>query len=112
MSEKKMALILEGETVALSQGEYSDYDVKAVGVATRDFDPEALCQEFVDLFQGGDEDEYIDAPWKFIKWVIVDKGLIREIPYREWNVGSYGRLDTKGNVFVGDPQPPISERDY
>lgn len=84
--------IKKGSLLLLTRGEYSDYDVTAVGRALETFDPEDLRQEWYGLHPGDREQCSADLS-AFVAWLINAKGLIEELEHVELHVGSYANLE-------------------
>ena len=88
-----MDVIPKGSLVAISEGEYSDYQIHAFGEALADLDLKALEQEFSELPEEVDLARW-GANRKFLRWLMVDKELITQRPVVEWHLGDYGRLES------------------
>jgi hypothetical protein len=85
--------IKKGTLVLLTSGEYSDYDLKAIGRATQDIDPEGLRQEWFSMHPE-QADQYSAEFYAFVAW-LAKSGLIEEMPCVELHLGSYGNLEPK-----------------
>jgi len=85
--------IKKGELIVLTSGEYSDFIVETVCIAVDDLDLNKLEIEFLETHtkEGCNHEE------DFIKWIVVDKRLVVELPYKEVNVGTYGDVKLKIN---------------
>ena len=96
---KQDTIIKKGELFMFSEGNYSDYQINAVCRAKKNIDIEAAKQEYFELYPKQEED-YAFEPYRFIKWIIVDKDLAEEIiQYKEWYLGEYSAdfsLEDKG----------------
>ena len=85
---KQDTLIEAGEVFILSEGEYSNYDPIAVCRAKRDFEIDAVMQEYLDQHPKQKED-YNFQPYEFAKWLILDKDFAEDLNFREFHVGAY-----------------------
>ena len=81
-------VIKKGELFILTSGEYSDYDLMAVCRADEDIDIEALGDEYLQS-RPEERKRYHFGQYRFAKWLLVDKRVITEVPYKEWHTGSY-----------------------
>lgn len=82
-----------------SSGEYSDYRVYGLTVAKKTFNPEALCNEYIELYPEQTE-QYSFKEYEFLKF-LEGKNLVETVPYMEWYMSSYGnisemRIDAQG----------------
>lgn len=83
--EKNDREFKKGEYIMLSSGEYSDYGVNAVGVATRDFTLSGVYEEYIS------EHPEQSLHWnlvnyQLIAWLTRSGGPIEEIDTSEINV--------------------------
>ena len=74
-----MEIIPKGTLVAISEGEYSDYRIEALGEAVANLDLKALEKEFLALPEA-EEGTSWDTSRKFLRWLIVDKELLTQRP--------------------------------
>lgn len=92
-----------GETFTISDGEYSDYGVIALCRAKQEIDIDSLIQEYLSINPEQIPDYYFEY-YKFVKWLLVDKNVAEEIPYRELHLGGYGKaepkIDTQDSVLT------------
>lgn len=89
---KEQNLILKDQLIILSEGAYSDYGVITIGKAIEDIDIKTLTNEYLEIHPEQKE-EYHFSEDKFVKWLVIDKGLIEELPYVEWHVADYGSAE-------------------
>lgn len=83
-----MTVIVNGETLLLTHGEYSDYGVVGIYLAVIDFDINEWSEVYKAAAEAGDL-----FPSHFGQW-LASRGLISEITYREVNTGSSYRVLT------------------
>lgn len=82
-------VIKKDQIFLVSEGSYSDYQIKAVVVAKQDIDPVALYEAYKKENPIG-TDKY-GSRSRFFAWLLLpDTGLVEEIKCLEWNLGEYG----------------------
>ncbi len=88
---EQAAIAKAGSLLSIEEGEYSDYGVVGFFVVLTDFDPKAVLEEYLadNLDQGR---RYGFRREQFIAFVI-SKGLLLEIKYGGWYMGSYSSCD-------------------
>lgn len=82
--------VKQGELLALSRGEYSDYSVDGFFLALQDFDIAAIGKAFTAA--NGDEYGYCESSSSFPSY-LVSQGLVLPITHREIHCGSYGHVE-------------------
>ena len=90
-------IIEEGEIFILTTGQYSDYTLLAPCRANQDIDIESLGTEYAQLRRKQGK-SWWGSIYGFVKWIVVDKKLADELPFREWNIefgpdGAYSSLE-------------------
>lgn len=80
--------IKKGSFFALTNGCYSDYEMVTICKATQDIDVSALHDEYLSL-RPEQAKEFRFKDDEFIKWLIVDKKVCKELDYFEWHLGNY-----------------------
>lgn len=91
--------IKKGVTFVLTSGAYSDYSVYTLCKAKVDLDVDVLRSEYMALNPEQNR-EYNFEISAFIKWLVVDKNVAKELEYTEWHLGSYGTADFSINENV------------
>ena len=81
-----MEIVKKGELLVLTTGEYSDYELITICRAKQDIDLKSLAEEYRQIRRAQDRHSWWGAPDGFTKWIIVDKNLADEVPYRECRV--------------------------
>lgn len=81
----------KGETLLMSSGEYSDYQIILLCKVVQDFDEIDVYEKY----DGKKEGYNFDCD-EFVNYLIKNK-LIKEIDYVEWNCESYGRIEFSNN---------------
>jgi hypothetical protein len=85
-------VIPAGTLITLSTGEYSDYEVLALGRTVTELDDEALREEYLTLYPE-QRTKYDFRVFQFVKWLMVDKRVLQEVDYVEWFLGGNGKAD-------------------
>ena len=78
-----MEIVEKGELLVLTTGEYSDYELIMICRARQDIDLKSLAEEYRQIRKAQDPPSWWTAQNGFAKWIIVDKNLADEVPYRE-----------------------------
>ena len=80
--------IKRGEILALTTGEYSDYQLFTLVEAIQDFDINELKEKYLE-----ENPNQCDPHWftdaQFVKWIIINAKVVKELDYREWYLGSH-----------------------
>lgn len=83
-------MIIEKDVLfLLTSGEYSDYTAITLCKADVAIDIMILRGEYLASYPEQNT-EYKFNQSQFVKWLIVDKQVCKEIDYQEWHIGSYG----------------------
>lgn len=109
---KRLRKFKKGEIVTFTEGIYSNFALLAVGEALQDFDGEAVLLEFLEARGVKPEKHHSISSmrsFEFLKHLIVDKELIKEINTINFHLGDYGRVDevatTKETSFIDETYP-------
>lgn len=78
--------IPKGSLICVTSGDYSDYQLEFVAKAKRSFTMAGAEKEWAQ--QHPDFSWY--RPAEFLKWLVVESGLLKEIPHVEWHIEDYG----------------------
>lgn len=89
------AIIPKGALIAVTEGEYSDYQCMTLVVALADLNIKSLKDRYLSTYPKQTE-EYRFQEYQFIAWLVLE-GLVEEQDYTEWHLGSYGM----GNFRAG-----------
>ena len=84
----KNSILKKGTFFVLTTGEYSDYEMITLCIATTDIDVIALRSEYLEINPEQDE-AFSFETGDFVKWLIVDKKVCQELDYFEWHVDRY-----------------------
>ena len=96
--------VKQGQTVAITTGEYSDYCLEAHYTALKDFDTQAVTHQFLKerkawmLLKQIPEDDYTHDDYDpnlhdhFLAWLTNSGYVDIHDNVVEWHIGSYGRL--------------------
>jgi hypothetical protein len=87
MIKEMNGLVLAGELLLLSYGEYSDYGIQALVRANVDFDVQTLREQYLIEFPD-ERKEYSFTVSKFTGW-LVRKGFVQDEQHREFHLGEY-----------------------
>lgn len=79
----------------MSAGEYSSYEVTALGRVKEDCETNSLQDEYLKLNprQNG---EYKLNEKQYLAWLTRDGGVIEEIPYLEYHYADYSTFSSRG----------------
>ena len=98
MEEKQITPIKKGQLIVITEGAYSSYSIVTVCKALVDFDPVPILK----AWRENTKEKLV--PWNesslFVKMLIVDLKLLKEIKFRELEIGDY---------YIGDS---TNVRDY
>lgn len=92
--------VKQGQILAVTQGEYSDYCLKDHFRALVDFDTNEFIQKYKEQFPDGDSDRWKKYAYnkydqdRFLAWCVEQKliEVLSENEVQEWYIGSYGDL--------------------
>lgn len=87
---KAIREIKAGETVLLSEGEWSDYEVKFLAKALKDFTMEELRSKYFEKYP--EQIPYNRADLDKFSFYLVEAGFIEEVPCVELYLGTWGEL--------------------
>lgn len=102
-------LIKKGQIIAISSGEYSDYEVKDYVRSLVDFDTANEVNGYISIYGNEIDDDYdnekdcwFDAQDKFIALLIRAKYIepLEASEIVEWHLGSYGKL--RSSIYRGE----------
>lgn len=88
---EQAAIAKAGSLLSIDEGEYSDYGVIGFFVVLADFDPKAVLEEYLAEHQDQGR-RYGFCREQFLAFAI-SKGLLLEIKYSGWYMGSYSSCD-------------------
>lgn len=101
---KKIRTIKAGETLAISQGEYSDYSVLGVFEVLQDFNPDDIRKEY--LAQNPEQKKPYGFNEEQFLATLAGKGILKDIPYVELHLSDYGNPN---EMCVYEPTSQESE---
>jgi hypothetical protein len=88
-----MNYIKTGQTVIVSEGEWSDYSILFIVRALVDVDVIALKEEWLSLHPEQREEYHFES-YQFFAWVM-SQGIFTpvSVDWLEWHIASYGNLE-------------------
>lgn len=89
-----MKTIKAWENFVITGGSYSDYGIKALAKARKDFTGEDVKKAWLSYYNDDNEDEIfpISNEISFEHWLVNISGYAEELPLKELWTGEYGRV--------------------